>query len=68
MVARGRNIVICPDCGEEIFLKGRIELGREVICPNCDAELKVVETKPLALDWSYDDYDDYYDEEEEQNW
>ena len=46
----------CPDCGEKVLVKVPVGLGQRVICPNCQAELEVVETVPLELDW--------YDEEE----
>lgn len=60
----------CPDCGEKITLRGSIHVGREVVCPNCDAELEVIETEPLAFDWVVEDYEEYYDEEEveEEDW
>lgn len=58
---------VCPDCGEKITLRGSIHIGREVVCPNCDAELEVVETDPLELDWIGEDYEAYYDEEEEED-
>jgi lysine biosynthesis protein LysW len=53
---------ICPDCGEEINLKGKIELGRQVTCPYCEAELEIVETVPVELDWRSES-DDYEDED-----
>lgn len=56
----------CPDCGEKIALPGEVYLGRKVICPDCEAELEVVETSPLQLDWLYEDDFDYEDEEEDQ--
>ena len=55
----------CPDCGEKISLKGTIRMGQEVICPHCDAELEVVETDPVELDWAY--YDEYESDEEEED-
>ena len=58
---------VCPDCGEEITIRGNVRLGQEVVCPHCDAELEVVETEPLELDWAYDD-GDYDEEEEEEDW
>ena len=53
----------CPDCGERIRLQGRIHIGRPVICSNCDAELEVIETEPVELDWIDDDDDDEDDED-----
>ena len=52
----------CPDCGEQIRLQGRIHVGKEVVCPECDAVLEVIETEPIELDWPMDDE---YDEDEE---
>jgi alpha-aminoadipate carrier protein LysW len=64
---RQATTATCPDCGEKVTLRGEIRLGQEVICPNCDAELEVVETDPVELDWAYDDeYDE--DEDEDENW
>ncbi|HUT18396.1 MAG TPA: lysine biosynthesis protein LysW [Anaerolineae bacterium] len=57
---------VCPDCGETITLKGSVRLGQEVICSHCDAELEVVETDPLELDWAYDDHE--AEEEEDEDW
>ena len=58
-------LVKCPDCGERIRIGGTIRLGREVVCSNCDAELQIVETDPVELDWATDDYDD---EDEDEDW
>ena len=41
-------------------------MGKKVVCPNCDAELEVVETEPVELDWAYDD--DLDSTEEEEDW
>ena len=56
----------CPDCGDKIALRGEIRMGKKVVCPNCDAELEVVETEPVELDWAYDD--DLDSKEEEEDW
>ena len=56
----------CPDCGEEITLRGTLRIGQELVCPHCDAELEVVEIEPLELDWAFDD--DYEEEEEDEDW
>jgi lysine biosynthesis protein LysW len=57
----------CPDCGEKISLRGEVHLGRKIICPDCDAELEVVETSPLQLDWAYEDDFEYEDEDDEDD-
>ncbi len=67
---------LCPDCGERVPLSTPVRLGMRVTCPNCDAELEVVETEPIELDWVYEDDDYDYDddefedeeEEEEEDW
>ena len=50
----------CPDCGTEVTLKGPFKIGRRVTCPNCEADLEIVETVPVELDW-------YYEEETEDD-
>ena len=57
----------CPDCGERIQLKGTVQVGLQVTCPNCDAELEVIETDPVELDWVYDG-DGYDDEDQDEDW
>ena len=54
----------CPDCGDRIPLQGLIRIGRKVICPNCDAELEVIETDPVELDWVYDEDESEKDDED----
>jgi lysine biosynthesis protein LysW len=55
----------CPDCGIKIALQGEVYLGRKIVCPDCDAELEVIETSPVQLDWVYEDDVEYEDEDEE---
>lgn len=66
---------LCPDCGERVPLATPVRLGMRVTCPNCEAELEVVETEPIELDWVYEDdyeYDDEFEyddeEEDEEDW
>ena len=47
----------CPDCGETIRLKGKVHIGREIVCPHCDALLEVIDIDPIQLDWVYEDGD-----------
>jgi len=56
----------CPDCGKAVRLKSPVRLGQEITCPNCDAELEVIETDPVELDWIYEE--DVDDEEEDEDW
>ena len=58
--ARTRTaIVTCPDCGEKINLRGIIQVGHRVICPNCEADLEVVALYPVELDWVSEDLADW---------
>ena len=54
----------CPDCGEKIALQGPIRIGRRVTCPNCEADLEIVETVPVELDWYYEEDT----EEDDEDW
>ena len=44
----------CPECDEGIALGREAKVGLKLICPHCDAELEVIGTDPLELDWAYD--------------
>jgi lysine biosynthesis protein LysW len=56
----------CPDCGEKVHLQTPVELGYRLNCPECGADLEVINVSPVELDWVYEDYD--YDEEEDQDY
>jgi lysine biosynthesis protein LysW len=45
----------CPDCGEKVPVPAPVKLSQRVVCPNCNADLEVVETVPLELDWHYEE-------------
>lgn len=55
----------CPDCEERIIFKIEPMVGQTLTCPHCDAELEVISTDPLELDWAYDWSDEDWEEEEE---
>jgi len=57
----------CPDCGETITLQGPVKIGQRVTCPDCEAELVIVETIPVELDW-YDEEEMDEDEDEDEDW
>jgi hypothetical protein len=42
-------------------------MGQEVACPHCDAELEVIETDPVELDWIYEDDVDE-DDDDDDDW
>ena len=56
----------CPDCDEKIVFNPHARVGQKLVCPHCDADLEVLSTDPLELDWAYDwddegKWDDDYD-------
>jgi alpha-aminoadipate carrier protein LysW len=56
----------CPDCGRKITLRGTLVIGQEVICPHCEAELEVIDTDPVELDWAYGESDDEWEDDEDE--
>ena len=58
-------IAVCPACEAEITLKGQVEMGQSVVCPQCSQELEVIDTDPLELDWAYEELD--WDDDEDEN-
>lgn len=64
-------IAFCPDCEEPIRLNVQPRVGQRITCRSCGAELEVIETSPLELDWAYDGpVEDWNEdeEEEEEDW
>jgi lysine biosynthesis protein LysW len=57
-------IAFCPDCEESISLGPRPKVGQRISCPHCNAELEVIDTSPLELDWAYDGPEEDWDDEE----
>ena len=62
---------ICPDCGNRIKLWPLINVGEELVCPFCEADLEVVSLDPVELDWAYfepavddNDWDDDWDDDD----
>jgi alpha-aminoadipate carrier protein LysW len=59
-------VVKCPDCDTDIDLdEAEIEEGELLSCPECEAELEVVQTHPIHLDVVSDE-EELDDEEEEE--
>ncbi len=57
----------CPACQITIRFDKAPELGLMMVCPECEAELEVVQVKPLKLRWAdeddFDDFDDEFDDD-----
>ena len=47
---RSKKRVECPTCGESFHLDNWVKKGYQVLCPNCEEMLEVVNLKPIALD------------------
>ena len=58
------SVGICPECEAKINFGNSVEVrvGDQTFCPECDMELEVISTKPLILDYVFDDED--WDEED----
>jgi Zn-finger nucleic acid-binding protein len=54
----------CPLCKENVHLGSQLKVGDQVICPGCDAQLEIVSLYPAELDWPYDGYDYYYQDDD----
>ena len=72
--ASNRVTVACLDCERPIELTFQPVEGQIITCPHCDAELEVINTRPLELDFYYEDQDDddgedeEWDEDEDEDW
>ena len=56
----------CTSCEKMIDVGSKPNLGKLVICPNCDAHLEVVWLDPVELDWSTEE-DDYEDDDDDDH-
>ncbi len=54
----------CPDCEAVIDLDNDIEEGQQLDCPECGADLEVVNTNPVELEVVADEDE----EEKEEAW
>ncbi len=56
-------MALCPECEASIDIgDNELEEGQRLDCPECSAELEVVNTNPVELDVIADE------EEEEETW
>lgn len=39
----------CPECATHIHVIGEIEVGKVVLCPDCQMPLEVVRQEPVEL-------------------
>ena len=54
----------CVECDEEIEINDRPRRGLRVVCPECGAQLEIVNTAPVELDLPFDEDDDWDDDDE----
>jgi alpha-aminoadipate carrier protein LysW len=48
----------CAECGAEFVPEEELSIGDIIECPECAAELEVVEAEPLTLDTAMEDDED----------
>jgi alpha-aminoadipate/glutamate carrier protein LysW len=59
-------VIQCPDCAVEIDIdEDEVEEGEILTCPECDAELEVVQIHPVHLNVISEGDDDEDDEEDD---
>jgi lysine biosynthesis protein LysW len=58
-------MAVCPACEAQINIPGQVEMGQNVVCPQCSEDLEVIDTDPLELDWAYEELDWDEDDEDE---
>jgi alpha-aminoadipate carrier protein LysW len=46
----GKIMAHCPECEAAIEIEDDVEEGAKLDCPDCGAELEVVNTNPVELD------------------
>ncbi len=61
-------MIRCPDCATEIDVdEDEVEEGEILNCPECEAELEVVQVHPVHLNVISDEEDEKEDEEGERD-
>ena len=55
-------MALCPECSTAVDIDDEVEEGEMMECPECGAELEVVNTNPVQLEVVSDE------EEEEEAW
>lgn len=55
-------ITFCPECDYNLSLK-KPKLGQRIVCQNCRAQLRIVNLRPIELDWGEEEKT-----EEEEDW
>lgn len=56
-------------CAAAVPLPEKVAVGSLVYCPECDAELEVLNLNPVELDWPLEDFEDEqfdFDDEPEE--
>jgi len=61
--------VYCLDCDHPIKLASQIKVGQVITCPNCEAELEVINREPLEVDFYYEGWEDDQEwDDEDEDW
>lgn len=62
-VTRQTTVVSCPECEEEITFEAQLQLGQRVTCPECWADLQIVNLDPLKLTGTMDEFEEDFSAE-----
>lgn len=57
----------CPECDTRIRFRKRPPVGELLTCPECMEELAVTSTRPIELEWAYEELDDDLDTSPSRN-
>ena len=60
-ISEKTNSALCPICDAKVSLPKKVTLGQFAICHKCTESLKVINIRPIELDWAdgIDEDDDY---------
>ena len=69
MTTRKKGVnVSCLDCGHPIHLEFRPDAGHIVTCPTCETEMEIISSRPLKLDFYFEEWEEDGEPEEDENW
>ena len=63
-ISEKTNSALCPICDAKVSLPKKVTLGQFAICHKCTESLKVINIRPIELDWAGNANEDDYDYED----
>lgn len=55
----------CLDCNEPVEISSDKEIDDNIACDSCGSDFVIVAVEPLEMEWSYEDYFDYEEGDDE---